>query len=347
MGSSNSSHFQFYNSNTTKFYHYDLDVSHINYSVLDFAVKFTCDENKTIETTFDEILRTLQKNKVNGVKLCNFLVSINNVESLEIWSQLTYLEVKIIPGLPSPALFKEARNDPNVLINYLKKGPNINDLHLSTGTSIRIPREFWKLLSTRKMECVQIERCDVSELSTELLKIIMENTMRIIFEECVLCKIIKDSDLTNLYLDKRDFPICLDTAITTEYHKNEYLENNLIIPNFVRLLHPDKSLLLSRGAPNEQILRAICESGKKIDSLQLRDPVFYDVRLNFVNTIHIWDYDLDILYKYIENNPNINKITSCMDAVTLDRYNHFMSKIKKLDRDIEVLIHYKMPKTFE
>lgn len=315
-------HFEHYNTNTTAFYHYDLTEQNNKSEYFDFCLNFTCDDLKVEQCTMEEIEKTLKENRINGAKMYNFMPQLNDSESKSFWSKLQYLDIVFTKTPISYWSLKE----------YLELAPNIVDLTLNTSKYLTIESEIWDLISDRKMDKLVLTRVNVSNLSMHNLRKMMMNTNQLLFEGKILNMVLCDDDLTSIYLEKKICLLNLDT-------KDLELDNGIVVNNAVRLLGSNMTLTLDPGMNNKIILKQIPQT-TKIQALNLRDPKYYDVKIGFTNKIHIWDYDLDILYQYIENNPNITKITSCYDAVSFAEYSEFMDRIAKLDRTIDVRIQY-------
>jgi hypothetical protein len=164
------------------------------------------------------------------------------------------------------------------------------------------------------------------------LRKIMENTKQLLFEGKILSRVLQDDELTSLYLEKNICLLNLDT-------KDIDVHNDIELNNAIRLLGPKMTLTLDPEIDNKRFLERI-PSTTTIKALHLRDPRYHNVKIGCTDSIHIWNYDLEVLFRYLENNPNITEITSCYDAVSFAEYSKFMDQIKNLNRMIDIKIQY-------
>ena len=275
-------HFEHYNSHTTDFYHYDLTEQNNKTEYFDFCLNFTCDELKVQRCTLDQIEKCLKKKKINGAKMYNFMPQLNDQESKNLWSKLEYLDV-VFTGTPISSWS---------LKDYLQLAPNIVDLTLNTSKYLTIESEIWDLIADRKMDQLNLQRVDVSNLSMHNLRKMMTNTDKLLFEGGILNMVLRDDELTSLYLKKK---ICLLNLDTKDLEFN----NDIVVHNAVRLLGSQMTLTLDPHVDNNRILKQIPQT-TTIKALNLRDLTYHNVKIGFTNEIHIWSYDLDVLYSYIE-----------------------------------------------
>ena len=315
-------HFEHYNSHTTEFFHYDLTERNHKSEYFDFCLNLTCDQLKVQQCTMEQIEKILKKKKINGAKMYNFMPQLNDDESRSLWSKLEYLNISFTKTPISSWSLKD----------YLQLAPGIVDLTLHTSEYLEIDAEVWDLIADLKMNRINLERVDVRHLSLNHLRKIMENTDKLLFKDKILAMVLYDDELTSIYLKKKICLLNLDT-------KDIPVDNHIVVDNFIRLLGSNVTLTLDPDIDNEGILKQIPQT-TTIKALNLRDLTYYDVKIGFTDTIHIWKYDLDVLYQYIENNPNITKVTSCYDAVSFSDHCKFMDRIAKLDRSIDINIQY-------